>query len=188
MIRIVGGMYRGFKLEEVPLKTTRPTQDKVRQAVFNMLFEIKGSVLDLFAGTGAYGLEALSRGANQVVLVDNERRAIQTMIKNVSKMDESKVDIKLRDYDRFLKQNDILFDLIFLDPPYNFRRYEALINNSLDHLKEEGKIILEVDSDTFIKETNDYKLVKRAIYGNKKILIIQKERWDWFLTFLLYYL
>ena len=85
-LRIIAGELRGRRLRSVPGTKTRPTADRIREAIFNILaFQIHGSkVLDLFAGTGAFGIEALSRGAASVVFIDNDRESISTIRENIN--------------------------------------------------------------------------------------------------------
>lgn len=120
-MRIVGGKYKGRALVEFDGNAIRPTADKVRESLFNILqFRISGaSVLDLFCGTGAIGIEALSRGAKTVVFNDASRESIAVLKKNLNKLKVSE-EYRLQNSDAltFLKNTTDTFDLVYIDPPY----------------------------------------------------------------------
>ncbi|MBL9133823.1 MAG: 16S rRNA (guanine(966)-N(2))-methyltransferase RsmD [Verrucomicrobiaceae bacterium] len=121
-MRLISGTAGGIPIE-VPKTVTRPTQDRVRQAVFSMLAEIIGGarVLDLFAGSGAFGLECLSRGAASALLVEQDRRACDVIRRNAQKTRLAAATVRNADVFRaleHLQQEGQLFDLAFADPPY----------------------------------------------------------------------
>lgn len=121
-MRLISGSAGGIPLE-VPKSVTRPTQDRVRQAVFNMLGElVEGArVLDVFAGSGALGLECLSRGAVSALLVDQDRGAAETMRRNIAKTRLTGAEIRQGDVFKVLPQlvqTGAQYDLVFADPPY----------------------------------------------------------------------
>ena len=122
-MRIVAGLAKGRRLA-TPAGATRPTSDRAREALFNSLatmLEMDGAaVLDLFAGTGAVGLEALSRGAARAVLVESGRRACEVLARNVSEVGLPGAAIRRRAVDAYLRAGptDGPFDLVFADPPY----------------------------------------------------------------------
>ncbi len=124
-MRLISGSAGGIPLE-VPKTVTRPTQDRVRQAVFSMLGEVVAGarVLDLFAGSGAFGLECLSRGAASALLVDQDRRACDVIRRNIAKTRLEGAVVRAGDVFRTvqaLKVAEPAFDLIFADPPYAHR-------------------------------------------------------------------
>lgn len=129
-MRIIAGTFKGATIYAPPGMRTRPTADKVRGAVFNMLGGVTDlSVLDLFAGSGALALEALSRGAAHAVLVESRVTALKTIARNVEKLTgqarPAQVDIRRRNWLAYLKfaaKKGLRFDLIFLDPPYRMHR------------------------------------------------------------------
>lgn len=143
-MRIIGGARRGLKLAEVGAGDAaahlRPTSDRVREAVFNLLINggygdpVTGArVLDLFAGTGALGLEALSRGAARVTFVDDGVTARALMRANIEKMQAMGVtDLYRRDATRLGPNRGPAFDLVFLDPPYGKRLGEAALASARD--------------------------------------------------------
>ena len=120
-MKIVSGIYGGRPLKTLEGKTTRPTADKVRGAVFNMIgpyFE-GGRVLDLYAGSGGLSIEAVSRGMSSAVLVERDRKAQAVIAENINMTKEiSKFQLLKMEADRALEQVGGTFDLVFLDPPY----------------------------------------------------------------------
>ena len=149
-MRIISGKCRGLNLESLSGDNTRPTLDRVKESVFNILgnifFDIE--VLDLFAGSGALGLETLSRGAKSCDFVDSSKDAVNIIKKNIAKCrveDISKVH--LCDYNSAInKFNDKSFDLVFLDPPYGKDMGISAINKLDRVVKDNGIVILETDS------------------------------------------
>jgi 16S rRNA (guanine966-N2)-methyltransferase len=134
-LRVIGGTLKGRKLATMRGKTVRPTANRLREAIFNILADRveKAVVLDLFAGTGALGIEALSRGAQSAVFVDNSKSAIAILKKNIRycAIHENATLIKwdvLKNL-KFIKSFDPAFDLVFLDPPYNKDCLKPVLNN-----------------------------------------------------------
>ena len=119
-MRIVAGSRKGARLFAPKGLDTRPTGDRVREAVFNLVGPVDGaSVLDLYAGSGAMGLEALSRGAGSAVFVEADREACRTIQRNLDKLGLTSAEIACRDTLRFLAAEHRRFDLILVDPPYD---------------------------------------------------------------------
>ena len=144
-MRIVGGNLRGLKLADVgagdPAAHLRPTTDRVREAIFNLLINAHGDpvtcarVLDLFAGTGALGLEALSRGASHATFVDDGPKALALLKSNIAKLRaEGETRILRQDATRLPANPDAPFTLIFLDPPYG----KALGETALAQARTQG--------------------------------------------------
>jgi 16S rRNA (guanine966-N2)-methyltransferase len=120
-MRVTGGTGRGRRLQMPRGEGVRPTSDKVKQALFNILQDrIEGaSLLDLFAGTGGIGIEALSRGARRVVFVDSSRQSLEAIKKNVEQSGfSSQAQVIAAEAASFLKKTIESFDIVFLDPPY----------------------------------------------------------------------
>lgn len=135
-MRIIAGKYKKRKLYSVSGKSTRPTSDYSREMVFSSHYDFEDKkVLDLFAGTGAFGLEALSRGAKWVDFVEFANEAIATILSNIKHLGCSKLcHVFRKKVDSFLKNSVERYDIIFMDPPYN----KGLVNESLSLIKEKG--------------------------------------------------
>jgi 16S rRNA (guanine966-N2)-methyltransferase len=181
-MRLISGIAGGIPLV-VPKSVTRPTQDRVRQAIFSMLAEkvLGAKVLDLFAGSGALGLECLSRGASSVVGVESNHKACEVIAGNVKKTKLSQYQVIQSDVFKFLKQNCLKdFDLIFADPPYT--HYEDELNwaqSLLDSdditkaLHEEGFFVLEcIAGKNTVKVPSSFKIAADREYGSTRILIL----------------
>ena len=151
MIRIVSGKYRHLILKQPNVTSTRPTMDKVREALMSSLgfFIQNRTVLDLFAGSGALGLEALSRGAKKCVFVDNNFEAIKTIKENIKSLKiEEETEVIKNEYMSYLQNSNEIFSLVFLDPPYKEKdSYEKVISYLLkeQRLSKDGIIVLESD-------------------------------------------
>ncbi len=119
-LRIIGGKWRRREIRFDSRSDVRPTTDSARETLFNWLqMRIEGAgCLDLFAGSGALGFEALSRGAAHVVFVDSSRRCIQQLERTASDLDAESFDVKFMDAARFIEQTDQQFDIVFVDPPF----------------------------------------------------------------------
>lgn len=150
-MRIISGSCKGRKLKAVPGTSTRPTTDKMKETIFNWIgpYFNGGLGLDLFAGSGGLGLEALSRGLDRVIFIDNDKYAIQTVKANVSLCGfDDQCEIYQNDAGRALKavsKRGLQFDAIFIDPPYQKQKIAALLIeiNKYSLLKETGSIICE---------------------------------------------
>lgn len=177
MIKIHAGKYKNHYINRVKIKSTRETASLVREAVFNMINVEDKVVLDLFAGSGSYGITALSLGANNCYFIDNNKKAVLTINNNLKKLKiNNNYQLYNVDYELFLKRNQTKFDVIFIDPPYNFNNYINLINTIILHLNIKGLIVLEVDNkNNLIEEANLFNIVKNKKYGNKKIIIIENN-------------
>ncbi|MEJ2655916.1 MAG: 16S rRNA (guanine(966)-N(2))-methyltransferase RsmD [Desulfobacterales bacterium] len=150
-LRIIGGDLKGKKLMAIHGKLIRPTADRIREAIFNILsgWVINALVLDLFAGTGALGIEALSRGAERALFVDNRKESLYVLKQNIELCGlgekGSIVQWNIRQNLNCIKSIGQKFDLIFLDPPYNKNLVTpSLINlDKSDALKNEACVVVE---------------------------------------------
>ena len=171
-MRVISGASRGKKLIALKGYNTRPTLDRVKEALFNIIQNrIQDSaVLDLFAGTGALGIEALSRGASKAVFCDNSKEAIKVITKNIENTNnQDKSTIINKDYIKALeKLSNQKFDLIFLDPPYKTNFVEMALQKIImsDLLTEDGIVIVETDDTT--KENEILKIQNIEIFDKRK--------------------
>ncbi len=186
-MRLISGSAGGIPLE-VPKSVTRPTQDRVRQAVFNMLGELIGEarVLDLFAGSGALGLECLSRGASSAMLVDQDRGACEVMKKNITKTRLDGATIRQGDVFKTVAQlatSGAAFDLVFADPPYAHKPGDVDLSAKLaaeDSLHQiipsGGNLILESLATRNTATFGDrWELVRERDYGSTRIVWLRKR-------------
>lgn len=173
-MRVISGKSRGKKLLSLDGNNTRPTLDRVKEALFNIIqFRIKDAiVLDLFAGTGALGIEALSRGAKEAIFCDNSTEAIQIIKKNVLNTNNlDKAIIINKNYKDVLEKIHIQnkkMDIIFLDPPYKtnlaIESLQKIIMSNL--LTQDGIVVIETDD--INKETEILKIEKAEIFDKRK--------------------
>ena len=180
-MRIIGGIYKSRLIEMVKSNETRPTMDKVRGSIFNIIgpYLDGGIALDLFSGTGAMGLEAISRGALYSYFVDISNSAIATTKKNISSLNVThKAHVLKMDYQNALNyfaKNKIQFDYVFLDPPYKMNIISEIIHfiekNNL--LKKDGLIIAEYDKEFML--SCDLRVIKDTIYGIRKVTVFKGE-------------
>ncbi|MDD2233438.1 MAG: 16S rRNA (guanine(966)-N(2))-methyltransferase RsmD [Desulfitobacteriaceae bacterium] len=180
-MRIIAGIRRGRNLKTVEGLSTRPTSDKVKGAIFNVLRDkvIDSKVLDLFAGTGSLAIEALSRGAAEAVLVEESPAALKIIMENL-KIAGLLERTKLRPQEalRFLASNQEVFDLIFLDPPYQKGLIEQvlLILANPCRLSPNGVIVAETSKDEEIDvESYPFEVRKVSKYGDTKVWYLQKK-------------
>lgn len=146
-LRICSGKWRGRKLEFPIIEGLRPTADKIRETLFNWLqVDIHGATcLDLFAGSGALGLEAASRGAGEVVLIDSSRIACNFLKKNKDLLQADNINIVNNNVVKWLQSCDNKFDIIFADPPFASGLLQQILNSNLP-LKDNGLLYIEHDS------------------------------------------
>ncbi len=174
-MRVIAGDFKGRQLKSVPTHKTRPTTDKVKEAVFHGIgpFFEGGDVLDLFAGSGGLGIEALSRGADSCVFVDQQHKAIQTIYENIKTLDiEDRSEVFRTDANRAIKaagKRGLTFNYIFLDPPYKKFSYKELMEALLNHglVADGAKIVCEHDArENIPEEVGHLKRIKTDHYGS----------------------
>lgn len=185
MMRIITGTAKGIRLKTLEGDATRPTSERVKEAVFSMLHgDIENrEILDLFSGSGQMGLEALSRGAKHATLCDKSPQAIAIISENANKTQlDSKCTIKRCDYLEALRMTSgNKFDIIFLDPPYASGFYSIALENMLkyDILKSTSLIICESDTDEIFNGNSElsdkFRIVKQSKYSRTYITIISPE-------------
>ena len=175
-MRVVTGTARGTKLKTPEGMLTRPTTDRVKEALFNIIqFDIAGDVLDLFAGTGQLGIEALSRGARSAVFVDESRAAVQLVRANLAlcRLQGDVVQGESLGYLRTCGK----FDLIFLDPPYDTGLLDKALENvvQFDILAEGGIIVCESRREKVLPQLRaPYHLLTERNYGKIKLTLYGK--------------
>lgn len=176
-MRIISGNLKGFNvIAPKGNDVTRPTSEKVREAVFGSIqFEIENAmVLDLFGGSGAFGIEAISREAKKVVFVDKSRMAVQAIKQNLKSANVvDRAEVLHMDFRDALKSIKDRFDFVFIDPPYSAGLYEEAIDTVLntDILEEDGVVIVEHESNMNLEKYNVY---KQKRYGRTYISYIRK--------------
>ncbi len=178
-MKVISGTLKGRKFEGYNLDGTRPTMDRVKESLFGMIQDnIKDSVvLDLFAGSGQLGIEAISNGAKSCYFIDHNNEVIKVLNKNIVNLNiKDKSKVILSDWKKFLNdsaKNNLKFDLIFVDPPYDYDVYEKILDkvSTLNLLNDNGLIILE-HANLNLKETyNNLTLHKSKKYGTKSVNI-----------------
>ncbi|MDP4159640.1 MAG: 16S rRNA (guanine(966)-N(2))-methyltransferase RsmD [Bacillota bacterium] len=180
-MRIIAGEMRGRQLKAVEGMKTRPTSDKVKGAIFNVLGSkvLNSRVLDLFAGTGNLAIEALSRGSREAVIIEKSLSAYQVIRENLERIGVNhKTKLLLMDAFKYISKNPHeVFDLIFLDPPYR----QELVSRSILTLKEynylppTGVIIAETAKDEKLSEDiYPYEIRKTSEYGDTKVWYLQR--------------
>ena len=144
-VRIIGGDCRGRKLSFHSAEGLRPTPDMVREKLFNWLGQdLTGqAVLDLFAGSGALGLEAASRNARQVVLLENNRQTAQQLRQNIQALQLEQIEVVVGDGLAYLQQTSLHFDTVFLDPPYAWQNWQKLFEYLPRCLNDGAYVYLE---------------------------------------------
>ena len=175
-MRVISGKFGGRVLKENPFDHIRPTTDKVKQAMFTKLqFEIDGSrVLDLFCGTGGLGIEALSRGAKEVIFVDKNYKSVEITKQNLKNLGEC-ANVYKQDALIALEKVSGKFDLIILDPPYKSGLYEKVLQKIFerDLLSEGGTIVCEhANKDDF--DYSPFMIYDEKRYGTIKLTYLQK--------------
>lgn len=175
-MRIIAGTRKGTKLSEFEGSSVRPTTDRVKESVFNLIQDyVSGArVLDLFCGSGSLSLEALSRGADFAVCVDKDARSAELIRKNISlvRFEDRCLVINKSCFD-YMNGTDESFDIIFLDPPYNKGFIEPVMNMIRDKglLNDGGIIVLESDSTDCHGEKCGFDVLKERKYGRTYITV-----------------
>ncbi|SIS37991.1 16S rRNA (guanine966-N2)-methyltransferase [Salimicrobium flavidum] len=184
-MRVISGTHKGQRLYSVPTHDTRPTTDKVKEAIFQIIgpyFE-GGMVFDGFAGSGGLGIECLSRGASEAIFVDKEQKAIKTVKDNLKSLKlEDRAEVYRTDASRAMKaasKRGLVFSYVFLDPPYKKFSYEELMENLLEYglLEKNTLVVCEHDvSEALPEKVGALRLFKQEEYGsNIGVAFYQKE-------------
>lgn len=179
-MRVVGGISKGRRLKALKGLNIRPTCDKVKESIFNILGDkiVDAVFLDLCAGTGGIGIEALSRGAKETVFVENNQKAVKLIKENLLLCNlENDSNVICSDAVEFLDDSDKRFDIIFFDPPYKSDLFEKVmaVFNMKELLNNNGILIIEHNSKTVLPE--DIKsliLLKKYKYGDTTLSLYKK--------------
>lgn len=178
-MRVIGGKYRGKKLIPPKNDDIRPTTDKARESLFNMLqyYIYESSFLDLFSGSAAVSIEAISRGAKHVTLVEKSRESIKTINANLNLIADEKGKAELINSDviNYLQISKAKFDIIFADPPYAYEKTNQIIKliSTRKLLEDDGVVIIETDKNENLVIPNDMYIEKEKIYSISKFSIIK---------------
>jgi len=184
-MRIISGKFRGLKLHSPTNIEIRPTSDRLRESLFSIINSnkyganiIDANVIDICTGTGALGIEALSRGAKNLYLIDNKQNSLNIVKTNLSKIKsydiESSVYIRKADAKKPFKNINLIFDIVLIDPPYNssviqeclplLKEYNLIDNNSLIFAETSKQETIDVDN---------FKILDTKFYGKSKLTIIK---------------
>jgi 16S rRNA (guanine966-N2)-methyltransferase len=171
-MRVVAGELRGRRLAAPAGRATRPTSDRVREALFSMLGIVEGArVLDLFAGSGALGIEALSRGAGSAAFVDRDPRAVAAIRRNLTALGLEGAAVHRRDALAFLHEASETYDLIFVDPPYDSApRLAGPLSRALAAVLSPDALIVS-ESDKRMPLELELPLVRERAYGDTRIAL-----------------
>ena len=183
MLRVIGGTAKGLRLKHVPGDTTRPITDKVKEALFNILggevFEVR--MLDLFGGTGAVGIEALSRGANEVTFLDTSRLAVKTIRDNLATThfsDKANV-FQVDAFSWLTSQTSSQFDLIYVAPPQYKGMWEKavdLIDQNPMILSDDGQVIVQINPLEWVdKVYENLQVFDSRKYGDTFLVFLEKS-------------
>ena len=178
-MHIIAGDNRGIKLNTPPTNHTRPTLSRVKEAIFSAIHEeVRGSkFLDLFAGTGQMGIEAISRGAAKVVFVDNDQTAIEMIRSNLAKINATNQQVVIADALNILDTQQERFDIIYLDPPYDYPSCSQILASIIlkQCLTETGLVILEESNTNQINIPEALEVYKTKKYGKTSIRYIIRK-------------
>lgn len=183
-MRVIAGDFKGRRLKAVPGQNTRPTTDKVKESIFNMIgpYFDGGQCLDLYAGSGALGIEAVSRGIDQAVLVDKQYKAIKTIHENVDLTrapDRFRVEKKSASQAlSLIEKEGKAFDLVFLDPPYANQQIEKDIQWMEEHqvLNAGAVVVCETAEETVLpSQIEGVVKIKENQYGTIRVTVYEKE-------------
>ncbi len=155
-MRVITGSARGRRLSAPAGMDVRPTSDKVKEAVFSVVqFDLPGSaVLDLFAGSGQLGIEALSRGANSCVFVDNSRVSVETARENINAAGfKNEATVMNSDAEQYLRMCRQTFDVAFVDPPYKKGLIEKVMPLLCGHMSDRGAVLCEHEKGLILPES-----------------------------------
>ncbi|WP_036635728.1 16S rRNA (guanine(966)-N(2))-methyltransferase RsmD [Paenibacillus massiliensis] len=179
-MRVISGSAKGRPLKAVPGMGTRPTTDKVKEALFSIIgpYFDGGIVLDLFAGSGGLGIEALSRGMDRAVFVDLEPKSVEVIKENLRKTGlAGQAEVFRNEAGRALKalaKRGTVFDAVFLDPPYRMKNGDELMSkmHELSLLRDGAVIVLEYETGyEYPEQFGSFKQLRKAVYGETTVSV-----------------
>ncbi len=181
-MRVIAGRFRGLKLNEPKDdKLIRPTTDRIKEDIFNIisLYVPESKFLDLYSGTGAISIEAVSRGAQYAHMVERSNEAIRIIRSNIEKTKSEKDFLIIKsDVDKFLATTRNKYDIIFLDPPYMLNNGIGIVNSILDHgvLEDDGIIVVECAREYEMpEEIGKMKLFRKKSYSHTNVYYYNSE-------------
>ena len=182
-MKVISGTLKGRNIMGYNIEGTRPTMDRVKESLFATIQDYlkESAVLDLFAGSGNLGIEAISNGSKTCYFIDNNKEAINTIKNNINNLNiQNNAIVLLSDWKKALNDfstKKIKFDIIFVDPPYEYNVYEKILEKviTLDLLNDNGIIILEHSNLKFKDSYNNLILLKEKKYGNKSVNVYKKH-------------
>lgn len=180
-MRIISGSLKGRVVKGYDVEGTRPTMDRVKESVFSMIQNkvVDATVLDLFAGRGNLGIEAISNGSKICYFNDLNKECVEVINSNIKNFNiMNKCIVLNKDYMKcldYLKDNHLSFDLIFLDPPYKMDCLNEVIEKILENnlIKDKGLLICEISHD-YLYEFKNLEKIKSRKYGDKIVIILEK--------------
>lgn len=182
-LKVISGSLKGRNILGYNIQGTRPTMDRVKESVFAMIQDnIQNSIcLDLFAGSGNFGIEAISNGSKYTYFVDNNKECYLTILKNLNNYKVNNYKVLQMDYMTSLKyfcDNKISFDLIFIDPPYNMKIIDKILNyiNQNNLLNKNGQVVCEYQNDILKEEYGNIKLLKTKKYAIRYVAIYKNTK------------
>ena len=179
-MRVIAGRARSMPLKAPKSLNTRPTTDRIKETLFNIIQgDIQGSVfVDVFSGSGGIGIEALSRGAKFVTFVDKSLDSIKLLKSNLSKLGnfvDGKYYVVNNDTLSFLRLNNMNFNFVFMDPPYNKELLPKLISKISDFIQLDGTLICEHESELLLpNKINDLAISRNKRYGTVAVTFYKK--------------
>lgn len=178
-MRVITGLAKGCKLSSPIGLDVRPTLDRVKESLFSMLYPYirESVVLDLFAGSGGLGIEALSRGAASCSFVEKNKKAYDCVVNNLrhTKLIDN-ASVNLCSYEDFLNRNTQKFDIVFIDPPYSMGFEESVFPKLISHLNDDSVVVLE--SEEPLKQFDGYEVLKNVRYGRVFITLYKPKPGD----------
>lgn len=180
-MRIISGIHKGKRIRTKLPTGIRPTTDRVKETAFNILTNLIDldsiKVLDLFAGTGLLGLEAISRGAARCTSVEKSSKTASFIKHNATSLGISELDVITLDAIRFLRNTNDSYDLIIADPPYNLYVLDEVLSIITDRalLRDDGIIMLEVTGGSSVSVPEGLNQINRRDFGDSSILFIERE-------------